>query len=86
MEHPIRRAGRIVGSVAALGRKVGVKKAAAHQWLKDRSVPIKHCGPIEEATGGAVMRWELRPDDWYVIWPELVTRKGSPEVPAGDAS
>jgi DNA-binding transcriptional regulator YdaS (Cro superfamily) len=84
MEHPIRRAGRIVGSVAALGRKVGVNKAAAHQWLS-AGVPIKHCGPIEKATGGAVMRWDLRPEDWWVHWPELVDRRGSPEVPREQA-
>jgi hypothetical protein len=21
---------------------------------------------------GAVMRWDLRPDDWHIIWPELI--------------
>lgn len=27
---------------------------------------------IEQATGGKVSRKQLRPDDWFVIWPELV--------------
>lgn len=27
---------------------------------------------IELATGGKVNRKQLRPDDWFVIWPELV--------------
>lgn len=26
---------------------------------------------VEMATGGMVGRKELRPDDWFVIWPEL---------------
>lgn len=26
---------------------------------------------VEMATGGKVSRKELRPDDWFVIWPEL---------------
>ncbi|MNF93491.1 hypothetical protein D3C84_761700 [compost metagenome] len=26
---------------------------------------------IEHATGGAVTRKDLRPDDWAKIWPEL---------------
>lgn len=26
---------------------------------------------IEEATGGQVTRQELRPDDYWLIWPEL---------------
>ena len=36
------------------------------------------CVAIEQATGGAVTRRDLRPDDWHRIWPELVT----PEHPA----
>ena len=36
------------------------------------------CGPelcvlIERESGGAVTRRDLRPDDWWRIWPELVT-------------
>lgn len=29
----------------------------------------------------AVRRWELRPDDWYRIWPELIGAEGAPSVP-----
>lgn len=28
---------------------------------------------IEAATGGEICRKQLRPDDWYVIWPELAS-------------
>jgi DNA-binding transcriptional regulator YdaS (Cro superfamily) len=34
---------------------------------------------IERETNGAVMRWDLRPDDWRLIWPELLKRKDSPK-------
>lgn len=27
---------------------------------------------IERHSGGAVTRRDLRPDDWHLIWPELV--------------
>ncbi|MDY0190685.1 MAG: YdaS family helix-turn-helix protein [Desulfuromonas sp.] len=27
---------------------------------------------IEMITGGKISRKQLRPDDWFVIWPELV--------------
>lgn len=30
-----------------------------------------YCVAIERATGGAVTRRDLRPDDWQDIWPEL---------------
>ena len=29
------------------------------------------CIAIEKATQGVVTRYELRPDDWCCIWPEL---------------
>ena len=30
------------------------------------------CAGIERHSGGEVTRKELRPDDWNLIWPELV--------------
>jgi hypothetical protein len=26
------------------------------------------------------MRWDLRPHDWHLIWPELVDMTGAPEI------
>lgn len=36
------------------------------------------CVLVEVNSKRKVMRWDLRPDDWHLIWPELVGRKGSP--------
>jgi DNA-binding transcriptional regulator YdaS (Cro superfamily) len=36
---------------------------------------------IERATRLAVRRWDLRPDDWHRIWPELIGADGAPEIP-----
>jgi len=33
---------------------------------------------IEVHSGGAVKRWGLRPDDWHLIWPELIETDGAP--------
>ncbi len=46
----------------------------------------KTCSPalaalLELHTAGQVMRWDMRPADWHVIWPELRTRPGAPAVP-----
>ncbi|MGA7781123.1 MAG: Cro/CI family transcriptional regulator [Paraburkholderia sp.] len=72
-KHPIEIAAGIVGSYKALADILGVTKGAVHQWMApDRRVPIEHCTPIEQATGGVVTRQMLRPDDWKSIWPELV--------------
>lgn len=39
---------------------------------------------IEAHTGGAVMRWDLRPFDWWLQWPELMGHHGAPTA-RGDA-
>lgn len=87
MPHPIDIAAQVVGSEAAIAALLGISKAAVNQWKDEgRGVPIQHCYPIEQATGSKVMRWDLRPDDWYRIWPELIDAEGAPDVPmAADA-
>jgi DNA-binding transcriptional regulator YdaS (Cro superfamily) len=49
-----------------------------------RPIPAEHCASIEQATGGAVRRWHLRPADWHRVWPELVNAPGAPAVAAND--
>lgn len=71
-QHPIAIAAATVGSYKKLADKLGVTKGAVHQWtLSGREVPIEHCTPIEQITGGKVTRQMLRPSDWESIWPEL---------------
>ena len=70
--HPIDRAAAIVGSQVALAALLGVTKAAVNQWKSDgRQVPPKHCLMIERGTSGQVTRQDLRPDDYWLIWPDL---------------
>lgn len=57
---------------ADLARHVGASPALVYQWRTGRRpVPVKWCAAIEKATGGAVTRQDLRPDDYWEIWPEL---------------
>jgi hypothetical protein len=51
------------------------------QWLAGKAVPAERCYPIERCTVGAVCRWDLRPADWWEIWPELINAKGAPTPP-----
>jgi DNA-binding transcriptional regulator YdaS (Cro superfamily) len=44
------------------------------------------CVSIEQVTKGDVKRWDLRPDDWYRIWPEIIGIEGAPEVPEAPAT
>lgn len=83
MNNPVAFAIDHVGSAVELARIIGVSAPAIHEWKAGgRPVPIERCVQIERATDGAVRRWDLRPDDWWRIWPELIGADGAPEVPA----
>lgn len=69
---PIRQACELLGSSTNLAKELGVTTVTVTQWaLKRRPVPIIRCVEIEEVTNGAVTRKQLRPYDWFLIWPEL---------------
>ena len=67
------------GRAARLAEAIGVNPVMVSQWASHvREVPVDRCTAIESATGGAVMRWDLRPTDWALMWPELIKAKGAP--------
>lgn len=73
------------GGISEFAAKVKVSPIYLSQLaaVQDGRVPSPElCVAIEQATDGVVMRWSLRPNDWYRIWPELIGIEGSPEVPA----
>lgn len=41
---------------------------------------------IERESHLAVRRWELRPEDWYKHWPELIGAEGAPAIPEATAT
>ena len=60
------------GNQSRLARLLGVPPQLMYQWVRGvRPIPIERCTAIELATGGAVTRRDLRPEDWHEIWPEL---------------
>lgn len=72
---------------AALAERVGT----TFLHLRNIAFSGKSCGiplavNIDQATDGAVRRWDLRPDDWHRIWPELVGTDGAPDVPQAEAA
>lgn len=67
------------GGVGVLASSIGVTQTAVSNWRVRGTVPAVHCAAIEQCAG--VMRWELRPDDWHRIWPELIGADGAPAVP-----
>jgi DNA-binding transcriptional regulator YdaS (Cro superfamily) len=72
------------GSVQA-ARTLGVERYQTVQsWVREGRVPANYAPAVANATG--VPLWDLRPDDWHRIWPELKTRKGAPPVPEAEAA
>lgn len=62
MKRALRRAIRVAGCQAELARRLGITSMAVTQWRKRGRIPAEWVTRIEEATGGAVTREELRPD------------------------
>lgn len=61
----LEKAIKIVGSQARLAEHCGprVKQQHISNWLhRDKKVPAEYVLSIEQATGGQVSRYELRPD------------------------
>jgi DNA-binding transcriptional regulator YdaS (Cro superfamily) len=55
----------------ALGYEVK-SNAQIRQWRTGfRSPSEKNCAGLEMATDGRIRRQDLRPNDWWLIWPEM---------------
>ena len=60
---------------------VGVTPSMMRQWaIGYRDVIPARAAAIERETRQQVMRWDLRPNDWWLIWPELKRKKGAPPI------
>lgn len=71
------------GSQEAMAEALSVSQPTISEWLRDeRPVPVRFCARIETATDRAVRRWDLRPNDWHEIWPDLLKDPEAPEPPA----
>lgn len=69
------------GGVGDFAEKVGISSVYLSQLAarqNDREPSPELCVSIERESGRIVTRRKLRPKDWHLIWPELVT----PDHPA----
>lgn len=68
------------GTQALIAKKIKAHQPDIYRWAsKERPVPINKCYAIEQATNGLVTRKDLRPNDWHLIWPELVDKEVEPK-------
>jgi DNA-binding transcriptional regulator YdaS (Cro superfamily) len=76
------------GGIANFASSIGITPVYLSQLAvrQDGRVPSPElCVVIEKATSRVVMRWDLRPNDWHRIWPELIGREDAPH-PADTAT
>lgn len=50
-----------LGGTAAVAKMCDVRQASVSEWRK-RGIPVTRCLALEAACGGAVTRYEMRPD------------------------
>lgn len=71
------------GGRQQLAELVGVSPQSLWLWANGARTPEPAaCVRVETETRGAVRRWDMRPHDWHLIWPELIGADGAPDVPA----
>ena len=62
------------GGQSACAKLFGVTQAAVSTWLSGKKQPEPITAVlIERVSEGAVTRQELRPHDYWLIWPDLTT-------------
>jgi DNA-binding transcriptional regulator YdaS (Cro superfamily) len=70
------------GRAARVAGRAGLAPAFLSQIANGvRPAPAEKCYALERACEHHVRRWDLRPNDWHRIWPELIGTAGAPEVP-----
>lgn len=72
------------GATKRFAEGVGVTPVYLHQIAAQqdgRKASPELCVRIEVASDRQVRRWDLRPTDWWLIWPELIDVEGAPLVP-----
>lgn len=89
-ETPIQRAlAKFDGSPTKLAAAltcaaVPVSRQNVEHWLKSDRVPERHVRALHTLAG--IPAWEFCPQDWWRIWPDLITAPGAPAIPKEPAT
>lgn len=69
------------GRGIALAEALGIPQSFLSQMASgERGITAERAAAIEAATQGALMRWDLCPDNWRDVWPELVNHPSAPSA------
>lgn len=59
-------------------RAIGVSPSFVYQWRTGRRpIPVELHASVERASHGQLLRAAMRPDDYWLIWPDL----NAPTIP-----
>ena len=67
----------------SIADRLGVSIQRLSNWA-ERGVPIEWCARLEQATGLAWTRQQMRPDDAHLIWPDLAESEPNPTPAPAD--
>lgn len=71
------------GRAVRLAERLGCTAPFVREYAEsDKPFPVEHCATVESFTARVVMRWDLRPLDWWKVWPELATHPRAPRIPS----
>lgn len=74
------------GNATALATALRIPPTYLSQMARgDRAVTPERASQIESITSKVVRRWDMRPNDWHLIWPELIDAPGAPAIPQPEA-
>ena len=61
---------------AQIAAIVGVSAGRVGHWYRGEDVPPPaSCVVLEKYSNGQIIRQDLRPSDWHLIWPELLVEE-----------
>jgi DNA-binding transcriptional regulator YdaS (Cro superfamily) len=76
----------LCGGPTKVAAVLGVSAQAVCFWRDGkRRLPVEYMPVLERLSAGVVRRWQFRPGDWWVIWPELIGTEGAPAIPTEEA-
>ena len=75
------------GTAATIARELGISPVMVSQYASgEKEVPVRRCRRLCKLTRDVVQPWDLRPEDWWEHWPELIGSPGAPEIaPVGES-
>jgi DNA-binding transcriptional regulator YdaS (Cro superfamily) len=71
---------QLLGGTAKVAKMCEVEPAAVSQWKKNgipREQLLFLAARIEKESHGLVTRQDLFPNNWYLVWPELLPKNNA---------